>query len=78
MKQYAYEQLGENIPALLNPKETAGGLINPTKPPKPTVGRHYVACIYDDFKAIDCLIEISPKEIDDLVKTANARRKSVI
>ncbi|CAF0922819.1 unnamed protein product [Rotaria sp. Silwood1] len=78
MKQYAYEQLGESIPASVNTKGIESGLINPTKPPVPIVGRQYVACIYDDLKLIDCLIEIGPKEVDDLVKTANARRKSVI
>ncbi|CAF1144537.1 unnamed protein product [Rotaria sp. Silwood1] len=69
---------GESIPALFNSKETDSGLINPTKPPVPIVGHQYVACIYDDLKLIDCLIEIGWNEVDELVKTANARRKSVV
>ncbi|CAF3014813.1 unnamed protein product [Rotaria sp. Silwood2] len=78
MKQYSYEQLGEGIPSVFNAKGAESGLINPTKPPIPIVGRQYVACIYDDFKLIDCLIEIDRTEVDNLVKIANARRKSVI
>ncbi|CAF2635190.1 unnamed protein product [Rotaria sp. Silwood2] len=78
MKQYSYEQLGESIPAFFNSKETESGLINPTKPPVPIVSRQYVACIYDNLKQIDCLIEIGWSEVDELVKTANARRKSVV
>jgi len=65
----------------LNNKEgedSQGGLINPIKPEIPTVGHQYVACIYDDLKIIDCLIEIEWNEVDELVKTANARRKSIV
>ncbi|CAF3084407.1 unnamed protein product, partial [Rotaria sp. Silwood2] len=71
----------ESIPVFLNNKETEGGqgnLINPIKPEVPTVGRQYVACIYDDLKIIDCLIDIDWSEVDDLVKTANARRRSIV
>ena len=50
----------------------------PTKPAVPTVGHQYVACIYEDLKVIDCLIEIDWSEVDELVKTSNARRKSVV
>jgi hypothetical protein len=50
----------------------------PTIPSAPTVAHQYVACIYDDLKIIDCLIEIDWSEVDELVKTANARRKSVV
>ncbi|CAF3674319.1 unnamed protein product [Rotaria socialis] len=78
MKEYTYVQLGEGIPACFNSKGAETGLINPTKPPVPIVGRQYVACIYDDLKIIGCLIEISRNEIDNLVKIANARRKSVV
>ncbi|CAF1275327.1 unnamed protein product [Adineta steineri] len=80
MKQYTYEQRGESIPVFLNNKEgdNQGGLINPVKPEIPTVGRQYVACIYDDLKIIDCLVEIDSLEVDELVKTANARRKSIV
>ncbi|CAF4719945.1 unnamed protein product [Rotaria sp. Silwood2] len=81
MKQYTYEQRGESIPVFLNNKETEGGqgnLINPIKPEIPRVGRQYVACIYDDLKIIDCLIDIDWSEVDDLVKTANARRRSIV
>ncbi|CAF4305221.1 unnamed protein product [Rotaria magnacalcarata] len=70
--------IGEGIPACFNSKGAETGLINPTKPPVPIVGHQYVACIYDDLKTIDCLIEISRNEIDNLVKIANARRKSVV
>ena len=62
----------------MNNQESDGGLFNPTKPPVPTVGHQYVACIYDDLKVIDCLIELDWSEVDELVKTANARRKSVV
>jgi hypothetical protein len=55
-----------------------GGLISPTKPETPTVGRQYVACVYDDLKVIDCLIDIEWSETDEVVKTANARRKSIV
>jgi len=81
MKQYTYEQRGESIPVFLNNKEgedSSGGLINPVKPPVPTVGTQYVACIHDDLKVIDVLVEIDWSEVDELVKTANSRRKSVI
>ncbi|CAF1332121.1 unnamed protein product [Rotaria sp. Silwood1] len=81
MKQYSYEQLGESIPAFINNKETDDsqiGLLRPTKPAVPTVGHQYVACIYEDLKIIDCLIEIDWSEVDELVKTANARRKSLV
>ena len=73
--------LGESIPVFLNSREGEdgqSGLINPIKPEKPTVGHQYVACIYDDLKIIDCLVEIDWNEVDELVKTANARRKSVV
>ncbi|CAF1467919.1 unnamed protein product [Rotaria sp. Silwood1] len=69
---------GESIPAFFNAKETESGLINPTKPPVPIVGRQYVACIYEDLKRINCLIEIGWNEVDELVKIANSRRKSVV
>jgi len=82
MKQYTYEQRGESIPVFLNNKEASddgqAGFMNPTKPPIPTVGHQYCACIYDDLKIVNCLIEIEWNEVDELVKTANARRKSVI
>ncbi|CAF1163965.1 unnamed protein product [Rotaria sordida] len=80
MKQYSYEQLGESIPAFINNKETddSQGLLRPTKPLVPTVGHQYVACIFDDIKIIDCLIEIEWSEVDELVKVANARRKSIV
>jgi hypothetical protein len=94
MKQYSYEQLGKNIyffinnilfifqgesiPAFVNNQETDAGFLNPTKPAIPTVGHQYVACIYEDIKIIDCLIEIDWSEVDELVKTANARRKSIV
>jgi len=78
MKQYSYEQIGESIPAFVNNQETDTGLFHPTKPAVPTVGHQYVACIYEDLKIIDCLIEIDWSEVDELVKTANARRKSVV
>ncbi|CAF1056252.1 unnamed protein product [Rotaria sordida] len=81
MKQYTYEQRGESIPVFLNNTATEGAqgnLINPIKPEVPTVGRHYVACVYDDLKVIDCLIDIDWSEVDDLVKTANSRRRSVV
>jgi len=73
--------LGESIPVFLNNREnedSQGGLINPTKPEIPIVGHQYVACIYDDLKIIDCLIEIEWNEVDELVKIANARRKSIV
>ena len=73
--------LGESIPVFLNSKEgedSQSGLFNPIKPQTPTVGHQYVACVYDDLKVIDCLVEIDWSETDELVKTANARRKSVI
>ena len=73
--------LGESIPVFLNTQqgeESSSGLLNPIKPEIPTVGRQYVACVYDDLKIIDCLIEIGWDEQDELVKTANARRKSVV
>ncbi|CAF1038676.1 unnamed protein product [Rotaria magnacalcarata] len=81
MKQYAYEQLGESIPAFLNNKEADDSqvaLFHPTKPAVPTVGHQYVACIYEDLKIIDYLIEIDWSEVDELVKVSNARRKSVV
>ncbi|CAF1132283.1 unnamed protein product [Rotaria sp. Silwood1] len=80
MKQYTYEQRGESIPVFTNNKEVneQGNLINPIKPEIPTVGRQYVACIYDDLKIVDCLIDIDWSEVDELVKTANARRRSVV
>ncbi|CAF0835722.1 unnamed protein product [Adineta ricciae] len=81
MKQYTYEQRGESIPVFLNNTEGGdgqGGLINPIKPEVPTVGKQYCACVYDDLKIIDCLVEIDWNETDELVKTANARRKSVV
>lgn len=81
MKQYTYEQRGESIPAFVNNKETddnQGGILAPTKPAVPTVGQQYVACIYEDLKHIDCLIEIHWSEVDELVKTAQARRKSLV
>ena len=73
--------LGESIPVFLNSKDSddnQAGLINPTKPEIPTVGHQYLACIYDDLKIVDCLVEIGWDEADELVKTANARRKSVV
>ena len=80
MKQYSYEQRGESIPVFVNNRE--GGdeptTLNPIKPETPTVGQQYVACIYDDLKIIDALILIDWSEVDELVKTANARRKSVV
>ena len=69
---------GESIPAFVNDQETSAGLLNPLKPPVPTVGHQYVACIYEDLKVVDCLIEIDWSEVDELLKTANARRKSVV
>jgi len=80
MEQYAYEQRGESIPVFLNNKEgdEQGGLLNPIKPAVPTVGNQYVACVFDDLKIVDVLVEIEWSEVDELVKTANARRKSVI
>ncbi len=65
----------------LNSKEgedSQAGLLNPVKPETPTVGHQYVVCIYDDLKIIDCLVEIEWDEVDELVKTANARRKSIV
>ena len=73
--------LGESIPVFLNNTEGGdgqGGLLNPIKPEIPTVGKQYCACVYDDLKVIDCLVEIDWNETDELVKTANARRKSVV
>ncbi|CAF1020770.1 unnamed protein product [Rotaria magnacalcarata] len=81
MKQYSYEQRGESVPVFLNNKEvedSQGTLINPIKPTVPTIGHQYVACIYDDLKIVDCLVEIDWSEVDDLVKIANARRKSIV
>ncbi|UJR24124.1 hypothetical protein I4U23_027091 [Adineta vaga] len=80
MKQYSYEQLGEGIPCFINnqEKDSTGGPFLPTKPAVPTVGKQYVACIFEDLKVIDCLIEIDWSEVDELVKTANARRKSIV
>ncbi|CAF0978118.1 unnamed protein product [Adineta steineri] len=81
MKQYAYEQLGESIPAFVGGKEAEDGkvgIFNPTTPPVPTVGTQYVACIYEDLKVVDCLIEIDWSEVDELVKQATARRKSIV
>ncbi|CAF1269057.1 unnamed protein product [Rotaria sp. Silwood1] len=81
MKQYRYEQLGESIPVFINNKETEdtqGNLINPIKPEVPTVGRQYIACICDDLKVIDYLIDIDSSEVEDLILTANARRRSII
>jgi len=82
MKQYQYEQMGENIPVYLEGEEREedpqGRLINPIKPKLPTVGNQYVACIYDDLKIVDCLIEIEWHEVDELIKNANARRQSII
>ena len=75
---FVIQLTGESIPSFFNTKEAESGLTNPTKPPVPIVGHQYVACVYDDLKVINCLIEIGRSEIDDLVKTANARRKSVI
>lgn len=72
---------GESIPVFLNNREgedPQNGLINPIKPEIPVVGRQYVSCVYDDLKQIDCLIEIEWNEIDELVQTANARRKSIV
>jgi hypothetical protein len=80
IKNYFFS-LGESIAVFLNTKggeDSQKGLINPIKPEIPTVGHQYVACIYDDLKVIDCLVEIDWSETDELVKTANARRKSVI
>ncbi len=68
----------ESIPAFVNNQETDAGFWNATKPAIPTVGHQYVACIYEDIKIIDCLIEIDWSEVDELVKTANARRKSIV
>ena len=76
-----YFHLGESIPVFLNNKEggdNPSGLINPIKPETPTVGHQYVSCIYDDLKIIDYLVEIEWNEVDELVKTANARRKSIV
>ncbi len=73
--------IGESIPVFLNSKEgedPQAGLINPVVPEIPTVGRQYVACVYDDLKVIDCLVEIDWSETDELVKIANSRRKSVV
>ena len=70
-------KIGDSIPAFENDQEREGGFLNPTKPTKPTVGQQYVACIYEDLKVVDCLIEVDWSEVDELVKTANARRKSV-
>jgi hypothetical protein len=78
MKQYSYEQIGESIPAFVNNQETETGLLNPVKPTVPTVGHQYVACIYEDLKVVDCLIEIDWSEVDELIKTATARRKSIV
>jgi hypothetical protein len=78
---WIFVRLGESIPVFLNSREgedSQPGLINPIKPEIPTVTHQYVACIYDDLKVIDCLIEIPWDEQDELVKTANARRKSVV
>lgn len=52
--------------------------MHPTKPEVPTVGHQYVACIYEDPKIIDCLIEIDWSEVDEVVKQASARRKSLV
>ena len=73
--------VGESIPAFINNQESNDNplsALNPTKPEVPTVGHQYVACIYEDLKVIDCLIEIDWSEQDELVKTSNARRKSVV
>ncbi|CAF1244706.1 unnamed protein product [Rotaria sordida] len=82
MKQYTYEQRGESIPVFVDDKETTedrtGALLNPIKPELPTVGRRYVACVYDDLKVIDCLIDIDWSEVDELIKIANSRRKSIV
>ncbi|CAF1310893.1 unnamed protein product [Rotaria sordida] len=81
MKQYTYEQLGESLPVFINDKETEdtdGNLINPIKPEVPTVGRQYIACICDDLKVIDYLIDIDSSEVDDLILIANSRRRSLI
>lgn len=78
---FLFDFLGESIPAFFNNKETddaSGGVLNPTKPAVPTVGQLYCACIYEDLKVIDCLIEIDWSQVDELVKIANARRKSVV
>ncbi|CAF3753040.1 unnamed protein product [Rotaria sp. Silwood1] len=71
MKQYRYEQLGESIPVFINNKETEdtqGNLINPIKPEVPTVGRQYIACICDDLKVIDYLIDIDSSEVEDFIE----------
>jgi hypothetical protein len=73
--------VGESIPAFINNQESNDNplaALNPMKPEIPTVGHQYVACIYDDLKVIDCLIAIDWSEVDELVKTSNARRKSVV
>jgi hypothetical protein len=52
--------------------------MNPIKPETPTVGHQYVACIYDDLKIVDCLVQIEWDEVEELIKIANARRKSIV
>ncbi|CAF3314520.1 unnamed protein product, partial [Rotaria sp. Silwood2] len=69
------------IPVFINNKEVEdpqGSLINPIKPEVPTVGRQYVVCVHDDLKIVDCLIDVDWSEVDELVKIANARRRSII
>ncbi|CAF1115762.1 unnamed protein product [Didymodactylos carnosus] len=81
MKEYTYEQRGEGIVPMLadtDKEEKAGVILNPVKPPEPTVGEQYVACIFDNLKHVDVLVHIDWSEVDELVKTANARRKSVV
>lgn len=73
--------LGESIPAFIDNEETddkSGSVLCPTKPPVPTVGHQYVACIFDDLKHINYLIEIDPSEMNELIREANARRNSLI
>jgi len=80
MKQYSYAQRGESIPVFLNNRESddSQGALAPIKPEVPTVGHQYCVCVYDDLKVINCLVHIDWNETDELVKTANARRKSVV
>ncbi|CAF1125793.1 unnamed protein product [Didymodactylos carnosus] len=75
MKEYSYEQKGEGIAPMLITTEKE---LENSRPLDPKVGDRYVACIFDNLHHIDVLILIDWSEVDELVKTANARRKSVV
>ncbi|CAF1207515.1 unnamed protein product [Didymodactylos carnosus] len=76
MKYFSYKQKVGVECVLPEPSDIQEDDIESFHPIKPTVGKIYLACVYNDVSHVDKLIELEKSEIDQVVKKANEKRRS--